>query len=296
MRDQACATVTELLDEDDRLAVILGEISIPYLREALRRYPSRVINIGIMEQTMVGVAAGFAMEGFLPVVHTITPFLVERPLEQVKLDFGYQRLGGTFISVGASYDYSAEGPTHHSPGDVAVLSTIPGFEILIPGTAAEVDRLIRSTYANGHPTYIRLAVRQNPESFNVRPGVMEIIRRGRQATVIAVGPMLGPVLEATSGLDVSILYATSVLPFDAETLRREAGEFVVAVEPFLEGTVAPRIMEALDRPVRVMCIGVPRRTLERYGTPEDLDVVAGLEPSQIRNRLGQFLAVACICP
>jgi transketolase len=285
MREQACATVTELLDEDDRVAVILGEISISYFRDALHRYPSRVINVGIMEQTMVGVAAGFAMEGFHPVVHTITPFLVERPLEQVKLDFGYQRLGGTFIGVGASYDYSAEGPTHHSPGDVAVLSTIPGFEILIPGTAAEADRLIRSTYTNGLPTYIRAAVRQNPESFDVLPGVMEIIRRGRQATLIAVGPMLGPVLEATKGLDVSILYATSVLPFDAQTLRREAGEFVVAVEPFLEGTVAPRIMEALDRPVRVMCIGVPRRTLERYGTPEDLDVEAGLEPSQIRNRL-----------
>ena len=289
MREQACATVTELLDEDDRIAVILGEISISLFGEALRRFPSRVINIGIMEQTMVGVAAGLAMEGFLPVVHTITPFLVERPLEQVKLDFGYQRLGGTFIGVGASYDYSAEGPTHHSPGDVAVLSTIPGFEILVPGSAAEVDRLIRSTYANGRPTYIRAAVHQNPQSFDIQPGVMEVVRRGRQATVIAVGPMLGPVLEAAEGLDVSILYATSVLPFDGETLRREAGECVVAVEPFLEGTLAPRITEALDRPVRVRCIGVPRRTLERYGTPEDLDMVAGLSPSQIRHRLEAFI-------
>jgi transketolase len=286
MREQACATVTELLDEDDRVAVILGEISIPYFREAFRRHPSRVINIGIMEQTMIGVAAGFAMEGFLPVVHTITPFLVERPLEQMKLDFGYQRLGGTFIGVGASYDYSAEGPTHHSPGDVAVLSTISGFEILVPGAAAEVDRLIRLTYANGRPTYVRTTMKQNPSSFGVQPGVMEVVGRGRQTTVIAVGPMLGPVLEATDKLDVTILYATSVLPFDAETLRREAGECVVAVEPFLEGTLAPRITEALaDRPARIRCIGVPRRTLEHYGTPEDLDIVAGLDVSQVRSRL-----------
>jgi transketolase len=89
---------------------------------------------------------------------------VERPLEQLKLDFGYQRLGGTFISIGASYDYSAEGTTHHSPADAAILSTIPGFEVLVPGSAAEVDRLIRATYANGHPTYVRTSVRQTPRA------------------------------------------------------------------------------------------------------------------------------------
>src|SRR2546425_7030673 len=100
MREQACATVTELLDEDDRIAVILGEISISLFGEALRRFPSRVINIGIMEQTMVGVAAGLAMGGFLPVVHTINPFLVGPPLEQVKLDFGYQPIGGRCLGAG----------------------------------------------------------------------------------------------------------------------------------------------------------------------------------------------------
>jgi len=290
MREQACATVSELVREDERVAVILGEISISHFRGVMRAHPLRVVNVGIMEQAMVGVAAGLAMEGFHPVVHTITPFLVERPLEMLKIDFGYQELGGTFISVGSSYDYSVEGATHHSAGDVAILSTIPLFEILVPGTATEVDRLIRATYSNGRPTYIRTAVRQNPQSFDVRPGVIEVVRRGRLATILAIGPMLGQVLEAVEGMDVTILYATSVLPFDAETLRREAGECIVAVEPYLEGTTAYRIAGALgDRPVRVHCIGVARKTLVGYGAPGDLDPVAGLTVTHIKSRLAAVM-------
>ena len=155
MRERAGETAADLLDEDPRVAVVLAEISTGQFGRALRAHPDRAVNVGIMEQTMVGVAAGFAMEGFLPIVHTITPFLVERPLEQIKLDFGYQGLQGTFVSVGGSYDYTSEGFTHHSPGDVQVMLTVPGMQVLVPGTPDELERLFRATYANGHPTYLR---------------------------------------------------------------------------------------------------------------------------------------------
>src|SRR3989442_15006546 len=94
MREQACATVTELLDEDDRIAVILGEISISLFGEALRRFPPRVINIGIMDQTMVGVAAGPALEGFVPARPTLTPLPVERRPETVEPHVGLNRCRG----------------------------------------------------------------------------------------------------------------------------------------------------------------------------------------------------------
>ena len=126
MREQAGETTADLMIDDPRVALVLAEISTEQFRRARHHDPTRAVNVGIMEQTMVGVAAGFAMEGFLPIVHTITPFLVERPLEQIKLDFGYQGLQGTFISVGGSYDYTAEGFTHHSPGDVQAMLTVPG--------------------------------------------------------------------------------------------------------------------------------------------------------------------------
>ena len=294
MRERVGATASELFVTDERVAIVLSEISLPLFDEPLRRDPSRAINVGIMEQTLIGVAAGFAMEGFHPIVHTITPFVVERPLEMLKLDFGYQELGGTFVSVGASYEYAESGTTHHSPGDVAILSTIPGFEVFVPGTAAEADRLLRATYANGRPSYLRTSVRTNPTSFDVEPGRIEIVRRSGDPAapaLLAVGPALGPAMEAASGIDLTILYATSVLPFDARTLHREARDHVIVVEPFLEGTLAARVTEALaDRPVRVTSIGVPRANLRGYGTPSDLDRVAGLDLPGIRSRMRAALA------
>jgi transketolase len=235
-----------------------------------------------------------ALEGFRPIVHTIAPFLIERPLEMLKLDFGYQELGATFVSVGASYDYSVEGTTHHAPADVAIASTIPGFEVLVPGTGAEAERLLRATYANGRPTYLRTSARENAGSFDVEPGRIEVIRRAAvpgAATLLAVGPGLRPALEAAQGLDLTVLYATSVLPFDAETVRREAAEHVIVVEPFLEGTLAPMITAASgNRPVRLTSIGVPRANLRGYGTPEDLDRVAGMDVAGIGVRLRAALS------
>lgn len=293
MREQAGETAAALLEEDPRVALVLAEISTGQFARALRHDPRRAVNVGIMEQTMVGVAAGFAMEGFLPIVHTITPFLVERPLEQIKLDFGYQGLGGTFVSVGASYDYTAEGFTHHAPGDVQAMLTIPGMQVLVPGTPAELDRLFRATYANGAPTYLRPGTATNALARDVAVGRLEVVRRGGAGTVLAVGSMLDRTLEAADGLDVTVLYATTVAPFDADGLARESAdaEPVIAVEPFLEGTLAPAVTTALaHRPARFTWVGVPPTVLRDYGTPADHDRARGLDTAGVRARLAAALA------
>src|SRR5579883_267581 len=156
MRTQMVNTLSTMLKEDKRLVVVLADIS------ASRFQPhERIINVGIMEQSMISVAAGMALEGFIPIVHSIVPFLVERPFEQLKDDFCYQRLGGNFISTGASYDYSTEGMTHHGSGDVQILRSLPGMQILVPGTAREFDTLFRQSYANGSPTYYRMSATVN---------------------------------------------------------------------------------------------------------------------------------------
>jgi transketolase len=292
MREQAAATVTELFVADPRVAIILAEISTPYFEDAFSLDSARAVNVGIMEQTMVGVAAGLAMEGFHPVVHTITPFLVERPLEQLKLDFGYQGLGGTFVSAGSSYDYGTSGATHHSPGDAQVLSSIPGMQILIPGTPSEIDLLIRQTYANGHPTYVRTSIGRNGGGFDVEAGRTNVVRRGANGTVIAFGPMLDRTLEAVAGLDVSVLYATTVAPFDAETLAQVAGQHpaVITVEPFYEGSVAASIAEALSHvPSRIGSVGIRRTFIDHYGTVDEHDLALGLDAASIREKISRFL-------
>jgi transketolase len=292
MRRRAAETVVDLFRADESVAVVLGEISTDLLRGAFEHDRRRAVNVGIMEQAMIGVAAGFALEGFRPIVHTIAPFLVERPFEQLKLDFGYQRLEGLFISVGASYDYGTSGMTHHGAGDVAAVSAIPGFEAVVPGTAAEAEALVRATYRNGRPTYLRTAVRTNRDDHELAPGGLTPIVRGRGPTIVAVGPMLDPTVAALDGLDATILYATTVVPLDAATLAREAaGAEVLVVEPFYEGTLTAQVAAALaERPVRIGAVGVPRRVIDRYGTVDELDRVVGLDAAGIRERARAFLA------
>ena len=288
MRAAFGATVSELLDADDRVAVVLAEISTDYFADAMRRHPTRVVNIGIMEQAMVGVAAGFAMEGFHPIAHSLSPFMAERPYEQLKLDFGYQGLGGTFVGVGGSYDYAMEGGTHHAPADATLMLAIPRIEVLVPGHGDEVAALIRATYANGHPTYLRASVATNAQGRDIAPGRIEVVRRGGGPTVLAFGPMLDRVLAASVGLDVTVAYVTSLAPFDHAGLRSIAGETprVIAVEPFYEGTSAPVLAETFRGvPAALTFVGVPRAFIHGYGTPIDLDGDVGLDEGGLRRQL-----------
>ena len=293
MRAAAAQAAVDLFFEDPQVAVVLAEITTDLFEPAFRHDPRRAVNVGIMEQTMVGVAAGFALEGFRPVVHTIAPFLAERAFEQVKVDFGYQVLEGLFIGTGGSYDYSSSGMTHHSPGDVAALATIPGMEIVVPGAAAEASVLVRATYANGRPTYVRTTAAENASARELAPGGLTLVRRGNDLTVVAVGPMLDRTLAALDGIDATVLYATTVLPLDRLVLASEAAPApeVVVVESFAEGTLAAEVTAALShRPIRLLSVGVPRVVLRRYGTRHEHDREHGLDSAGIRGRIEAFLA------
>ncbi|MGW0208954.1 transketolase family protein [Streptomyces sp. NPDC003233] len=295
MRDRFAPVVSRLLDEDPRVAVVLAEIGKDGFREAMARHPDRVINVGIREQLLVGAAAGLALTGLRPVVHTFASFLVERPFEQVKLDLGHQNTGAVLVSAAASFDWPAGGYTHMAPGDVALLDTLDGWTVHVPGHPDEAETLLHHAVAAGDDkVYVRLSVRANRQGRLIDGRHFVTVREGRSGVVLAVGPVLDSVLAATEGLDVTVLYATTVRPFDAAGLRRvteSAGTDVVLVEPYLAGTSTTVVSEALaDVPHRVLGLGVGRRELRRYGTVEEHVAAHGLDPASLRDRIGRFLA------
>ncbi|MDX3596454.1 transketolase C-terminal domain-containing protein [Streptomyces sp. ID03-2B] len=295
MRDRFISTATRLLDEEPRLAVVLADISADGFAPARRAHPDRVVNVGIREQLLVGAGAGMALTGMRPIVHTFASFLVERPFEQVKLDFGHQGVGGILVSAGGSYDWPAGGFTHMAPGDVALLDTLDGWTVQVPGHPDEAEALLRESVAGDDRVYVRLSLQANREARAVGgAGGFTVVRRGRRGTVVAVGPMLDNVLAATEGLDVTVLYATTVRPFDAAGVRRAAGAAatadVVIVEPYLAGTSAAATGEALmDLPHRVLGLGVGRAELRRYGRMEEHLAAHGLDPQGLRARITGFL-------
>jgi transketolase len=263
--------------------------------KAAARHPDRVLNVGIREQLMVSVGGGLALAGMRPIVHTYAPFLVERAYEQVKLDLGHQGVHAVLVSIGASYDAASSGRTHQAPEDVALLDSVPGFSVVVPGHPAEVGTLLRGAFGalDGGSTYMRLSTEANREARLVSAS-LQVVRQGRRALVVAVGPMLSPVLDAVADLDVTVAYATTVRPFDAAGLRSaEAGSgAVVLVEPYLAGTSGYAVSAALaSRPHRLLSLGVPRTELRRYGRPADHAAFYGLDAAGIRRSVTGFIGL-----
>ena len=293
MRDTFLRTTEEILDIDPDVAVVLADISVAQLAGAARRHPDRVINVGIREQLLISTGAGLALAGLRPIVHTFPSFLIERGFEQIKLDFSHQDVGGVLVSYGASYDMSTAGRTHQSPGDVALIDSLPGWTVHVPGHPDEARRLLLESIPGDGRVYVRLSAQENAQP---HLGVgFQRLRSGNGGVVVAVGPMLDRVLAATEGLDVTVLYASTIRPFDAAGLRAaalDASPDVVMVEPYLAGTSAHWVAEALsDVPHRLRSLGVRRDAeIRTYGGIADHDLAHGLDAGSIALSVKEFLA------
>lgn len=292
MRNQFVQTSCELVEQDERLVVLLGEVTIWGFRFAMAAHPDRIMNIGILEQASISFAAGLSISGLIPVFHTFSPFLTERAYEQLKLDFGYQKLGGNFVSMGASFDNAVMGATHHSPADVSVLKQIPDMQIIVPGTKQEFDSLYRSEYANGEPTYFRLTDHGNAETQKVSFGKANVLKTGSKATVVVVGPALETVWPVVKDQDVTVLYYTTVAPFDYETLRNAfTGGRVLLCEPFYTGTLAYDVQTALQGlPFKMEMWGVPHRLVRNYGSYDQIMAYMDMTTETVAAKLQSLLA------
>lgn len=284
MREMFVQTTNELIEKDKRVALILGGISVASFKESIAKYPERVFDAGIMEQADLSIAAGMAITGMIPIFHTIAPFLAERALEQLKIDFCYQKLGGNFISNGASIDYSSFGATHQCPAEIGLMKQLPGMQIIVPGTSEEFRALYMETYDNGQPTYLRITRDVNQESRLVKFGKAEVVRRGSKMTIIAVGSMLQLVLDAVADQDATILYYTTLAPFDKQTLvDNMVGDDVLVCEPYYEGALDYDISNAVNKAVRMHHIGIPHEFCKHYGNTKDNYAEMGVSVSHIQE-------------
>lgn len=290
MRQAFIDTATALIEQNPRTALVLADISAAAFEPAALKHPDRVLNVGIREQLMIGVAGGLALTGLRPIAHSYATFLVDRAYEQIKLDLAHQGVGAILVSVGASYDGSSAGYTHMSPMDVQLIDTLPGWTVHVPGHPGEVAPLLTAATAHDDPVYLRLSTQTNDIAY-ADASLLRPVRHGTKALVVAVGPMLAPVLAATRGLDVTVAYTHTPRPFDTTGLRELATSGNVAlVEPYLAGTSAHAVSEALaDRPHRLLSLGVTRRDLHAYGTPADHARRHGLDPTTLRTSLTTWL-------
>lgn len=152
MRKQFGKTIVELAEKDERIVLLIGDVE-QEMAEFKERWPERFFNLGLCEQTIISMAAGMALEGLKPIVYSITPFLIERPFEQIKIDIDEQDLPVMLIGY---EDYPTHGPTHrplNAEGLVSLFKNIKGY---FPRNSAETHKAMLDAYLMGGPSIICL--------------------------------------------------------------------------------------------------------------------------------------------
>lgn len=287
MRGEFAKLCLETIKNDSKSVVMVGDISHFLLRETEQVAPDRFYNIGICEQSMVGMASGMAIEGMRPIIHTIAPFLVERAFEQIKNDIGYQNTEVTIVTVGGTYDYSDLGCTHHCYGDIAMMRLIPNMQVFEPSTPQEFRTLFEKTWGNGLPKYFRLSKEQHSQDFEVEPEVMKVVRESKDGRWVFVsGHILDDVLESPN---IGVIYVPTLSSINKESYLKiskviENAKKVYSVENhFTIGGLGDFVSETFN--VVVNRIGLERKFLTNYGNFSNLRRDAGMDRQSITKKL-----------
>ncbi len=239
---------------DPRIVVMTAEN-----RAAIRNLPEklgeRFIDVGICEQTMVGMAAGLALRGRVPVVHALATFLTLRAYEFIRTDVGIAHLPVKLIGGVAGFLSDGNGPTHQALEDLAILRTIPGMEIVFPADEEELLRALPVILNSPNPTYVRYNARKavvtHAAEFTL--GRAEVLTTGSDVALLVAGFLLeeaarAQALLAADGLGVRLVNLRSLVPLDAEAVLQaaRATKLLVTIEDhFQTGGLRSLVAETL---------------------------------------------------
>jgi transketolase len=241
MRDQFARTVYEIAKQKDDVFIVVADISPAGSMAPFRAdYPDRFVNVGVAEQSMIGLCAGLALRGFRPFAYTIATFSIYRPFEQVRVDICYHNLPVTMVGIGGGIAYSTLGGTHHAQEDVAVMSALPNMTVLAPCDPAETAAATWATVAVNGPVYLRLGKAGEPDLTARAPepfvlGKIRRIRDGRDVCILSFGTItkmafdVAATLEEGGGASVAVYSVHTVKPLDREGIARVLGQFATVL-------------------------------------------------------------------
>lgn len=241
MRNAFADEITELAAHDPRIVLLSGDIGNRLFDKFRSQYPDRFYNVGVAEADMISIAAGLALGGLRPVTYTIASFSVYRCYEQIRVDLCYHNLPVVIVGAGSGLGYAANGATHHSCEDLAVLRVLPHMTVACPADSWEVRCLLRGALQQTGPVYLRIGKKGEPVVHHDQPaltlGQGHVVRTGTDVSILCTGTLLPEALAAadelaTSGLSVEVVSLHTVKPLDTVLLHRvfQSMKLVVTVE------------------------------------------------------------------
>lgn len=284
---------------DERYIVMTAE-NRAVVKELPPVLGNRFIDTGITEQTMIGMAAGLALRGRVPVCHALAPFLIYRAYEFVRTDVGIAHLPVKLSAWIAGFLSDGNGPTHQAIEDVALMRTIPGMTVFCPSDNDDMLKMLPEIWASPHPAYVRLNVRPDVYGKHTpfKTGVAEVISEGTDVTILTYGMLLEETLKAVEilknkGLSVGLLNMRSLKPVDEQAILKVAAtsKLLVTVEDhFLTGGLYSIIAEVLLKN-RTTADVLPLALDEKWFKPGLLSEVLkyeGFTGEQIAERITKY--------
>lgn len=305
MRDAFAAALTRAAIADDQICLVLADLGVGVFDELARHAPDRIINAGIAEQTMVGVAAGLAQAGKRSVAYSIAPFITSRAHDQVRVDVAAGNANVTLVGVGGGVAYGYLGLTHHGIDDLAAMRAMPNMTILSPCDPGDADAATTAALALGGPVYLRLGKNGEPTLLGERApfqiGRAVRVRRGADVTIASTGTILGEVIAAADllqrdGIDAGILHFATVKPLDGDAVSEalaDSGVIVAVEEHSVIGGLGSAIAElaAETGAGRVLRAGFPDRFVHEVGGRDHILACHGLDAAGVAQRVRIALGV-----
>lgn len=287
MRKTALDCVHELARQDERVVFIGSDLGPGVLAKMRDEYPERWFMEGVSEQHIVGMAAGLAMEGFIPYVNTIATFLTRRCYEQVAVDLCLHDLPVRLIANGGGGVYAPLGPTHLAIEDIAIMRALPNMTVVAPCDADEMRRFMHDTLNWPHPIYIRLAkggdlvVSESRHGFRLGKSIR--LREGRDGLFVTTGVMAQAALAAASllqadGIEVGVRHVHTIKPLDVEQILEDVAAVpaVITVEEgIVNGGLGSAVLEACNSQAKHLAhkisrLGIPDAFPTQYGSQQTM--------------------------
>ncbi len=241
----------------DVVPVVSDSTSTAKIGPFAQRFPERLINVGIAEQSLVSVAAGLALGGKIAATCNAAPFLISRANEQIKVDVCYNQANVKMFGLNAGASYGPLASTHHSIDDISVMRGFGNVQIFAPADALECRQIVDYALRYKGPVYIRLDGKALPDvhgtDYQFAPGQVDILRQGADVSIVALGSVVHEAVDAAAllaeqGIQAQVINLSSIRPLQRDVLLSALSgtRAVITVEEHnINGGVGSLVAEVL---------------------------------------------------
>lgn len=302
-RDGFGEALLELARKDENIVALSGDLEDSTRAEYLKKeFPERFISVGISEQDMVGTAAGLALAGKIPFACSFSVFLTNRAYDQIRISVCYNNANVKLVGTHAGITVGPDGATAQSLEDIAIMRALPNMAVVVPADALEARKAAFALAKYRGPAYLRLGrsavpvITADADKFEL--GKANVLKRGKDVTIIACGVMVKEALDALDmlakeNMSATLLNVHTIKPLDAKAIieaARETGAVVTCEEHQVAGGLGGAVAETLAQncPVPLKIVGV-EDTFGESGEPQELLKKYGLTADSIAKAAKQVL-------